>query len=327
MALVSFLCFFILSHIVFLLLAERCPPWFNCGNLGHIRFPFTCTSRPECGLCVIYGCQHPDAVKEIQLVKQGRKFPTVGVTQDNGAWIHDNILKLKLNSSNCETFRHNSSLPPSSPLVSFHIKYNITLFSCNRALKINAPGYFKNTSCHDYDIYYRLPGDNSTKFPSSLTGCSRVAKDLEYLHKGCNTRILHFDIKPHNILLDEDFFPKISDFGLSKICPGKESIISMLGARGTAGYIAPEVFSRNFGGCLTKLNEEVALKIIRNDGDKEIMRKMTIVGLRCIQTDPSNRPTMGRVVVMLEYSLESLQVPPKPFLSSPPRSPAQLSTE
>jgi hypothetical protein len=75
-----------------------------------------------------------------------------------------------------------------------------------------------------------------------------IARGLEYLHRGCNTRIVHFDIKPHNILLDENFCPKISDFGLAKICPREKSIISMLGARGTAGYIAPEVYCRNFGG-------------------------------------------------------------------------------
>ncbi|KAE8722324.1 putative receptor-like protein kinase [Hibiscus syriacus] len=75
-----------------------------------------------------------------------------------------------------------------------------------------------------------------------------VAKGLEYLHQGCNTRILHFDIKPHNILLDENFCPKISDFGLSKLCKTKESVVSMACARGTIGYIAPEVFCRNFGG-------------------------------------------------------------------------------
>ncbi|KAG8478079.1 hypothetical protein CXB51_027883 [Gossypium anomalum] len=75
-----------------------------------------------------------------------------------------------------------------------------------------------------------------------------IARGLEYLHQGCNTRILHFDIKPHNILLDGNFCPKISDFGLSKLCERKESIISMAGARGTIGYIAPEVVCRNFGG-------------------------------------------------------------------------------
>lgn len=76
-----------------------------------------------------------------------------------------------------------------------------------------------------------------------------IARGLEYLHRGCNTTIVHFDIKPHNILLDEEFCPKIADFGLAKLCLNrKEGILSMLGARGTPGYIAPEVFLRNFGG-------------------------------------------------------------------------------
>ncbi|KAK8477676.1 hypothetical protein V6N11_033142 [Hibiscus sabdariffa] len=75
-----------------------------------------------------------------------------------------------------------------------------------------------------------------------------IARGLEYLHQGCNKRILHFDIKPHNILLDENFCPKISDFGLSKLCERKESAISMACARGTIGYIAPEMVCRNFGG-------------------------------------------------------------------------------
>ncbi|KAJ4966450.1 hypothetical protein NE237_018299 [Protea cynaroides] len=74
-----------------------------------------------------------------------------------------------------------------------------------------------------------------------------IAKGIEYLHQGCDQRILHFDIKPHNILLDDNFNPKISDFGLAKLCSKDESAISMTTTRGTLGYIAPEVFSRNFG--------------------------------------------------------------------------------
>ncbi|XP_056175058.1 PR5-like receptor kinase [Syzygium oleosum] len=75
-----------------------------------------------------------------------------------------------------------------------------------------------------------------------------IAHGLEYLHRGCKTRILHFDIKPHNILLDINYCPKISDFGLAKICSREESIVSMLGARGTPGYIALELIMRNIGG-------------------------------------------------------------------------------
>ncbi|XP_057422507.1 LEAF RUST 10 DISEASE-RESISTANCE LOCUS RECEPTOR-LIKE PROTEIN KINASE-like 2.4 [Lotus japonicus] len=195
-----------------------------------------------------------------------------------------------------------------------------------------------------------------------------VARGLEYLHRGCNSRILHFDIKPHNILLDENFSPKISDFGLAKICSRDESMVSILGARGTAGYIAPEVFSRNFGAVSHKSdvysygmmvleivgrrknintevdrsseiyfphwihsrlesNMELGLRSIRNGNDDEIVRKMTIVGLWCIQTNPSNRPRISKVVEMLEGRVELLQIPPKPFLSSPSTSPVHLSCE
>uniref|UniRef100_A0ACD5WQC9 Uncharacterized protein n=1 Tax=Avena sativa TaxID=4498 RepID=A0ACD5WQC9_AVESA len=80
-----------------------------------------------------------------------------------------------------------------------------------------------------------------------------IARGLEYLHRGCNTRIIHFDIKPQNILLDQDFVPKIADFGLAKLCNPKESyLLSMTGMRGTVGFIAPEVFSRRFGAVSTK---------------------------------------------------------------------------
>ncbi|XP_013617106.1 PREDICTED: probable receptor-like protein kinase At1g67000 [Brassica oleracea var. oleracea] len=74
-----------------------------------------------------------------------------------------------------------------------------------------------------------------------------VARGLEYLHHGCKTRIVHFDIKPQNVLLDEDFCPIVSDFGLAKLCEKKESVLSLLDTRGTVGYIAPEMISRVYG--------------------------------------------------------------------------------
>ncbi|XP_011021284.1 PREDICTED: probable receptor-like protein kinase At1g67000 isoform X2 [Populus euphratica] len=188
-----------------------------------------------------------------------------------------------------------------------------------------------------------------------------IARGLEYLHRGCNTRIVHFDIKPHNILLDEDFCPKISDFGLAKLCQSKVSKISMIDARGTVGYIAPEVFCRNFGGVTYKSDvysygmmvlemvgqskdfdmgsletnemyfpdwfytylepEKIStLHGVTTEEEEEIVQKMILVGLWCIQTMPSHRPSMTKVVEMFEGSLQSLQFPPRPSLSSPRRS-------
>jgi serine/threonine protein kinase len=183
-----------------------------------------------------------------------------------------------------------------------------------------------------------------------------ISRGLQYLHEGCSTRIIHFDIKPHNILLDEDFCPKISDFGLAKLCHLKDSVLSMAEARGTIGFIAPEVFYRGFGVVSTKSDVYsygmMILEMVRGRTDSkentessseayftnwiyeclvnglqsceatcehnEIARQMALVGLWCIQMDPGNRPSMSNVIEMLEKNINELEMPPKPFHSCPP---------
>ncbi|KAK2646122.1 hypothetical protein Ddye_021317 [Dipteronia dyeriana] len=69
-----------------------------------------------------------------------------------------------------------------------------------------------------------------------------TARGIAYLHEECQQRIIHYDIKPENILLDENFFPKVADFGLAKLCNRENTHITMTGRRGTAGYTAPELW-------------------------------------------------------------------------------------
>ncbi|XP_061371851.1 G-type lectin S-receptor-like serine/threonine-protein kinase At1g34300 [Gastrolobium bilobum] len=66
-----------------------------------------------------------------------------------------------------------------------------------------------------------------------------VARAIAYLHEECLEWVLHCDIKPENILLGDDFCPKISDFGLAKLRK-KEDMVTMSRKRGTPGYMAPE---------------------------------------------------------------------------------------
>ncbi|EAY78100.1 hypothetical protein OsI_33144 [Oryza sativa Indica Group] len=69
-----------------------------------------------------------------------------------------------------------------------------------------------------------------------------VARGLAYLHDSCRDCIIHCDIKPENILLNESFVPKIADFGMAKIL-GREFSHALTTMRGTIGYLAPEWIS------------------------------------------------------------------------------------
>ncbi|RCV24532.1 hypothetical protein SETIT_5G092500v2 [Setaria italica] len=221
-------------------------------------------------------------------------------------------------------------------------------------------------------IYEYMPNGSLERYiysenPKSTIGWEKlydiaigIARGLEYLHRGCNRRIIHFDVKPHNILLDENYYPRIADFGLAKLCNIKESIVSMAGARGTIGFIAPEVFSRSFGVVSTKsdiysfgmvilemvggrrnvqTNPENSSQIyfpewlhdhLSNGGTletfdvtsatEEIATKMALIGLWCIQMMPEARPSITKVIDMLERSVTELEIPPMQFLSCPPES-------
>lgn len=72
-----------------------------------------------------------------------------------------------------------------------------------------------------------------------------IAAALDYLHNRCSPPLVHCDLKPSNVLLDDEMVACLSDFGLAKFLHGNSSTennmsSSMAGPRGSIGYIAPE---------------------------------------------------------------------------------------
>ncbi|KAG9457301.1 hypothetical protein H6P81_001809 [Aristolochia fimbriata] len=209
-----------------------------------------------------------------------------------------------------------------------------------------------------------------------------TARGIAYLHEECRSRILHCDIKPHNILLDKKFQPKVSDFGLAQLMNREHSHVTLSGGRGTPGYAPPEMWWKNYGPITEKSDvysfgmvilemvggrrnfdadaskasemyfpEWVYRHHVLHNGDgsassnnsssssssssnnnssegnrftgskwnmcegeeeEEMARKMELVGLWCIQFSPGKRPSMRKVVEMLE-GIVGIEAPPVPF--------------
>ncbi|KEH38797.1 putative protein kinase RLK-Pelle-SD-2b family [Medicago truncatula] len=188
--------------------------------------------------------------------------------------------------------------------------------------------------------------DWDTRFSIALG----TAKGLAYLHQECDSKIVHCDIKPENVLLDDHFIAKVSDFGLAKLMNREESHVFTT-LRGTRGYLAPEwitnyaiseksdVYSYgmvlleiiagrknydpnetsekfNFPRFAFKMMEEGKMRDIIDsemkidDENDDRVHCAINVALWCIQEDMSMRPSMTKVVQMLE-GLCTVPKPPK----------------
>ncbi|KAG8077474.1 hypothetical protein GUJ93_ZPchr0007g4588 [Zizania palustris] len=171
-----------------------------------------------------------------------------------------------------------------------------------------------------------------------------TAKALAYLHEAIEPKVVHRDIKSSNILIDDEFNSKVSDFGLAKLLNSDKSYINTR-VMGTHGYVAPEYVNSgmlneksdiySFGvvllECVTardpvdyskpadetnlvewlrmmitnKMVEDVVDPNLEIKPPKRALKRAILVGLKCVDPDADKRPKMSKVVQMLEAVLNA----------------------
>ncbi|KAK5786586.1 hypothetical protein PVK06_041223 [Gossypium arboreum] len=166
-----------------------------------------------------------------------------------------------------------------------------------------------------------------------------TAKALAYLHEAIEPKVVHRDIKSSNILIDDEFNAKVSDFGLAKLLgAGKSHVTTRV--MGTFGYVAPEYANTgllneksdvySFGVVLleaitgrdpvdygrpahevnlvdwlkmmvgSRRSEEVVDPNIEVRPSTRALKRALLTALRCVDPDSEKRPKMGQVARMLE---------------------------
>ncbi|KAJ7518212.1 hypothetical protein O6H91_21G059100 [Diphasiastrum complanatum] len=199
--------------------------------------------------------------------------------------------------------------------------------------------FMANGSLDDW-LHERPEGRQKLGWPLRLNIALGMAKGLKFLHHSCSPPIIHRDMKASNILLDENFEPRLTDFGLARVLGAQETHVSTMVA-GTLGYVPPEycqtwratikgdVFSfgvvllelitgrrpmdsaYNDHNCSNIVEWVIALvkegsqkkaydHIVANSGSPVELLQFLKLATWCIEDLPIKRPTMREVLKALE---------------------------
>ncbi|KAM0933692.1 putative protein kinase RLK-Pelle-SD-2b family [Dioscorea sansibarensis] len=240
-----------------------------------------------------------------------------------------------------------------------HIKLvRLIGFCAEKTYRLLVYEYMANGSLDNW-IFHASKAD-AFDWNTRLRIITDIAKGLSYLHEECRQRIAHLDIKPQNILLDEKFNAKVSDFGLSKLIDREQSQV-MTRMRGTPGYLAPEWLTSiitekvdiySFGVVVMEIvcgrknldyvQPEENIHLVRQlqtfhqenkledlvdsrSHDMQLHKKEVVeiiwLAMWCLQADSSRRPLMSEVVKVLEGSMNVEHELDFDFLSSTPPVP------
>ncbi|KAH7835051.1 hypothetical protein Vadar_022407 [Vaccinium darrowii] len=181
--------------------------------------------------------------------------------------------------------------------------------------------------------YHLFNGDSTTlPWETRLEIILGAAQGLAYLHEGLEIQVIYRDFKPMNVLLDEYFKPKLSDFGLSKELPTDECQVSTEVA-GTYGYIDPAYLTTghltvksdvySFGVVLYEIltGRRVGYSNLSHPADSKgfstiidprlgnqyslsAARKIAKLADLCLNEYPEDRPRMSQVVEILKHVME-----------------------
>ncbi|KAK1411085.1 hypothetical protein QVD17_37629 [Tagetes erecta] len=205
-------------------------------------------------------------------------------------------------------------------------------------LQLLVTDFVPNGSLHT-KLHERSSSDPPLSWRNRFKILLGTAKGLAYLHHSFRPPIMHYNIKPNNILLDENLNPKVSDFGLARVISRLDKHVMKSRFESALGYVAPELACQSlrvnekcdvygFGVLILEivtgrrpieygednvliLNEQVKIMLEEGNvlecvdesmgeyGEDEVLPVLKL-GLVCTSQIPSSRPSMAEVVQILQ---------------------------